>query len=151
RSCARTPIRSASSLTRDVGSSSGSSRGSGAIDGWQKTSRLPSTPHAPSSTPHPSCCSCVGSLESHDFRNRLSVTQPACCVLALFLKAKTKCLIRAKPHWQPVGRQARHDQAYEFERLQFAGMDLPIRRGYALCYAKHNGCQGQADQRTEVL
>ena len=22
----------------------------------------PSTPHAPSSTPHPSCCSCVGSL-----------------------------------------------------------------------------------------
>jgi hypothetical protein len=48
RSCARTPIRSASPLTRGVGSSTGSSRGSGAIDGWQKTSRLPSTPHAPS-------------------------------------------------------------------------------------------------------
>ena len=31
-----------------------------------------STPHAPSSTPHPSCCSCVGSLVLHDFRNRLS-------------------------------------------------------------------------------
>jgi hypothetical protein len=42
RSCARTPIRLASPLTRGVGSSSGSSRGSGAIDGWQKTSRLPS-------------------------------------------------------------------------------------------------------------
>jgi hypothetical protein len=27
--------------------------------------------HAPSSTPHPSCCSCVGSLVLHDFRNRL--------------------------------------------------------------------------------
>jgi hypothetical protein len=25
-----------------------------------------------SSTPHPSCCSCVGSLALHDFRNRLS-------------------------------------------------------------------------------
>ena len=25
----------------------------------------------PSSTPHPSCCSCVGSLVLHDFRNRL--------------------------------------------------------------------------------
>jgi hypothetical protein len=31
-----------------------------------------STPHAPSSTPHPSCCSCVGSLVLHNFRNRLS-------------------------------------------------------------------------------
>ena len=30
-----------------------------------------STPHALSSTPHPSCCSCVGSLVLHDFRNRL--------------------------------------------------------------------------------
>ena len=70
RSCARPSIRSASPLTRGVGSSSGSSRGSGAIDGWQKTSRPPSTPHAPSSTPHPSCCSCDGSLALHDFRNR---------------------------------------------------------------------------------
>ena len=49
-------------FTLGVGSLSGSSRGSGAIDGWQKTSRLPSTPHVPSSTPHPSCCSCDGSL-----------------------------------------------------------------------------------------
>jgi hypothetical protein len=30
-----------------------------------------STQHAPSSTPHPSCCSRVGSLVLHDFRNRL--------------------------------------------------------------------------------
>jgi transposase len=45
--------------------------GSGVIEDWQKTSRLPSTLHAPSSTPHPSCCSCVGSLALHDFRNRL--------------------------------------------------------------------------------
>jgi putative transposase len=30
--------------------------------------RLLSAPHAPSSTPHPSCCSCVGSLLLHDFR-----------------------------------------------------------------------------------
>jgi transposase len=52
-------------------SSSGSSRGLGAIGGWQRTSKPPSTPHAPSSTPHPSCCSCVGSLVLHDFRNRL--------------------------------------------------------------------------------
>ena len=49
----------------------GSSRGSGAIDDWQGTSKPPSTPHAPSSTPHPSCCSCVGSLVLHDFRNQL--------------------------------------------------------------------------------
>ena len=67
----KNPIRSASLLIRGAGSSSGSSRGSGAIDGWQKTSRPLSTPHAPSSTPHPSCCSCVGSLVVHDFRNRL--------------------------------------------------------------------------------
>jgi transposase len=40
-----------------VGSSSSSSPGSGAIDGWQKTSRPPSTPHAPPSTPHLLCCS----------------------------------------------------------------------------------------------
>ena len=66
----KNPDQSASPSTRDVGSSSGSSRGSGAIDGWQKTSRLPSTPPALSSTPHPSCCSCVGSLVLHDFRNR---------------------------------------------------------------------------------
>ena len=45
----------------------------GEIGDWQKTSRLPSTPHAPSSTPHPSCCLCVGSLVLHDFRNRLLV------------------------------------------------------------------------------
>ena len=56
---------------RGVGSSSGSSRGSGAIDGWQRTSRPQSTLHAPSSTPHPSCCSCAESLVLHDFRNRL--------------------------------------------------------------------------------
>ena len=37
------------------------------------SARPPSTPHAPSSTPHPSCCSCVGSLVLHDFRNRLLV------------------------------------------------------------------------------
>jgi hypothetical protein len=30
-------------------------------------------------------------------------------------------------------------------------MDLPIRRGDPLRRAKHNGCQRQADQRTEVL
>ena len=57
-------------LTHDAGSSSGSSHGSGVIDGWQKTSRPPSTLHAPSSTPLPSCCSCVGSVVLHDFRNR---------------------------------------------------------------------------------
>jgi hypothetical protein len=59
------------SVTRGAGSSNGSSHGSAVIDGWQKTSRPPSTPRAPSSTPHPSCCSCVGSLALHDFRNRL--------------------------------------------------------------------------------
>jgi hypothetical protein len=58
-------------VNRGAGSSSGSSRGSGEIGDWQKTSRPPSTPHAPSSTPHPSCCSCDGSLVLHDFRNRL--------------------------------------------------------------------------------
>jgi hypothetical protein len=36
-----------------------------------KDFEAPSAPHAPSSTPHPSCCSCVGSLMLHDFRNRL--------------------------------------------------------------------------------
>ena len=46
---------------RGAGSSSGSSPGSAAIEGWQRTSRPPSTPRAPSSTPLPSCCSCVGS------------------------------------------------------------------------------------------
>jgi transposase len=39
-----------------------SSPGSGAIDGWQRTSKQPLSRHAPSSTPHLSCCSCVGSL-----------------------------------------------------------------------------------------
>jgi hypothetical protein len=67
----RTPIRSASRLTRGVGSSSGSLHGSGAIDGWRRTSRPPSTLHAPFFTPHPSCCSCVGSLVLDDFRNWL--------------------------------------------------------------------------------
>ena len=32
-----------------------------------------STQHAPSSTPHPLCCSCVGSLVLHDIRNQLLV------------------------------------------------------------------------------
>jgi hypothetical protein len=59
-------------VNRGVGSSNGSSRGSGAIDGWQKTSKPPSSRHAPSSTLLLSCCSCVGSLALHDFRNRLS-------------------------------------------------------------------------------
>jgi hypothetical protein len=36
-----------------------------------RTSRPPSTPHAPFSTPHPSWCSYVGLLALHDFRNRL--------------------------------------------------------------------------------
>jgi len=36
-----------------------------------KTSRPPSTQSVPSSTPHLSCCSCVGSLALRDFRNRL--------------------------------------------------------------------------------
>jgi hypothetical protein len=58
-------------LTRGAGSSSASSRGSGAIDGLQRTSRPPSTQHAPSSMPHPLCCSRVGSLVLRDFRNRL--------------------------------------------------------------------------------
>jgi transposase len=71
KSCARTPIRLASLLTRGAGLSNGSSRGSAAIDGWQRTSRPPSTPHAPSSTPHPSCCSCVASHDQHEFPNRL--------------------------------------------------------------------------------
>ena len=70
KSRAKIPIKSASLSTRAAGSSSGSSRGSGVIDGWQKTSRPPSTPHAHSCTP-PSCCPCVGSLVLHDFRNRL--------------------------------------------------------------------------------
>ena len=68
---AKTPIRSASLLTRDAGSSKGSLLGLGEIGGWQKISRPPSTPHAPSSTPHPSCCSCDGLLVLHDFRNQL--------------------------------------------------------------------------------
>ncbi len=51
------------------------SRGSGEIADSQRTSRRPSTPHAPSFTPHPSCCSCVGSLVLHDFRNRPSVDE----------------------------------------------------------------------------
>jgi hypothetical protein len=67
----KNPNQVASLLTRGAGSSSGSLRGSGAIDDCQRTSRPPSTPHAPSSTPHPSCCSRVGSLVLHDFRNRL--------------------------------------------------------------------------------
>jgi hypothetical protein len=71
RVCTVRSTRSASLLTGGAGSSNGSLRGSRAIDGWQRTSRPPSTPHAPSSTPHPSCCSCVGSLVLHDFRNRL--------------------------------------------------------------------------------
>jgi transposase len=54
-----------------AGSSSGSLRGSGAIGGWQRTSKPPSAPHAPSSTPHPSCCLRVVLLMLHDFRNRL--------------------------------------------------------------------------------
>ena len=29
----------------------------------------------PSSTPHPSCCSCVGSLVLHDFQNRTKVSE----------------------------------------------------------------------------
>jgi transposase len=60
-------------LTQGAGSSSGSSPGLGAIGDWQKTSRPPSTRHAPSSTPHPLCYSCVGLPVLHDFRNRLSV------------------------------------------------------------------------------
>ena len=71
RSCAKTLIRSASLLTRGAGSSNGFSRGSGAIADSRRTSRPPSTPHAPSSTPHPSCCSCAGLLALHDFRNQL--------------------------------------------------------------------------------
>jgi hypothetical protein len=73
KSCAKIPIKSASLLTRGAGSSNGSLPGLGEIGDWQKTSRPPSAPHAPSSTPHPSCCSCDGSLALHDFRNRLSV------------------------------------------------------------------------------
>jgi hypothetical protein len=42
-------------LTCGGGSSSGSLRGSGVIGDWQRTSRPPSTPHALSSTRHPSC------------------------------------------------------------------------------------------------
>ena len=44
----KNPIKSASLLTRGAGSSNGSLPGSGAIDGWQRTSRPPSIPHAPS-------------------------------------------------------------------------------------------------------
>ena len=36
-----------------------------------RTGRPPSTPHAPSSTPLPSCSSRVESRGLHDFRNRL--------------------------------------------------------------------------------
>ena len=71
RLCARTPIRSASPFSHDAGLSSGSSPGSAAIGDWQKTSKLPSTPHAPSSMRLPSCSSCGGSRVLHDFRNRL--------------------------------------------------------------------------------
>jgi transposase len=60
-------------VNRGAGSSSGSLHGSDAIDGWRRTSRPPSTLHAPSFTPHPSCCSCVGSLVLNDFRNWLLV------------------------------------------------------------------------------
>jgi hypothetical protein len=67
----KNPGQSASLLTHGAGSSSGSLPGSGAIGGWRRTSKPPSAPHAPSSTPHPSCCSFVGSLMLHDFRNRL--------------------------------------------------------------------------------
>jgi transposase len=65
----KNPDQVASPSTRGAGSSNGSLPGLGEIGDWQKTSRQPSTPHAPSSTPHPSCCSCGGSLVLHDFRN----------------------------------------------------------------------------------
>ena len=55
---------------RGVGSSNGFLRGSVEIADSQRTSRPPSTPHAPFFMPHPLCCSCVGSLVIHDFRNR---------------------------------------------------------------------------------
>ena len=67
RSCARTLTRSASLFSRGAGSSRGSSPGSGAIADWLRTSKPPSTPRAPSSTPLPSCSSCVASPGLHDF------------------------------------------------------------------------------------
>src|ERR1035437_6018579 len=66
---ARIPIRSALSLTRGAGSSSGSSLGSGGTGDWQRISRPLSTPHTLFSTPL-SCSSRVGLHGLHDFRNR---------------------------------------------------------------------------------
>ncbi len=57
----KNPDQVGSAVNPRPGSSSGSSPGSGAIDDSQRTSRPPSTSHAPSVTPHPSRCSCVGS------------------------------------------------------------------------------------------
>jgi len=62
---------SASPSTPGAGSLNGSSPGSGATGARQKTSRPPSPPHAPSSTPPPSCSSSAASRGLHDFRNRL--------------------------------------------------------------------------------
>jgi transposase len=56
RSSASTRIRSASPFTQGAGWSSASSPGSAETAAWQKTSRAPSPPPKPSSTPLPSCC-----------------------------------------------------------------------------------------------
>src|SRR4051812_29347712 len=73
RSCASTPIRSASSSSRGAGWSSGSSPGSIATGAWPRMSRPPSRQPSPSSTPPPSCSSPAASHAPHEFQNRLSV------------------------------------------------------------------------------
>src|SRR4051812_25204290 len=71
RSCASTPIRSASSSSRGAGWSSGSSPGSIATGAWPRMSRPPSRQPSPSSTPPPSCSSPAASHAPHEFQNRL--------------------------------------------------------------------------------
>ena len=65
------PARSDSPFSRGAGSSRGSSLASDEIADSLRTSKPPSTPHAPSSTPRPLCSSRVALHALHDFRNQL--------------------------------------------------------------------------------
>jgi len=71
RSCARTPIESASPSIPGAGSSSASSPGSAATAGLPRTSRPPSPRREPSSTRPPSCSPSDASHGLHDFRDGL--------------------------------------------------------------------------------
>src|SRR5450759_5392236 len=99
-------IRSASPFSHGVGSSSGSSPGSGVIGAWQRTSRPPSTRRAHSSTPPPSCFSSAASLAPHDFRNRLlemvrHILEYRGMLGATYLI--TECAVRRYTDRQPIG------------------------------------------------